>query len=142
MMAIVAGVNFVVDPGEIYLKKIIAGFKAKEFADKLFLSRNGIIQTGWNERLVKTTLAKSAVDFDCIVIGSSHILQMSSVRNTGRIRNSCKKLLNLGVSGGSLEDISVFSYLILENNRLPKTVFIAIDPWTLKFEMDSRYGAV
>ena len=110
-MLTIAGVNFVVDPGEIYLKKILADIKAKEFSDKLFLSERGVIQSGWNERLVKTTLAKSAGNFDCIVMGSSHVMQISEVRNTGNIKDNCNTLLNLGVSGGSLEDLSVFSYL-------------------------------
>lgn len=140
-MAIVASINFVVDPGEIYLQKIIAANNSKEFADKLFISENGIIQTGWNERLVKTALSRSAGDFDCVFLGSSHIMPISSVRNTGGINNQCNNLLNLGVSGGALEDISIFSYLILNNFKLPKRVFIAIDPWSLKFDMDSRYGA-
>jgi len=140
-MFLIAGINFIVDPGKIYLKKIIADLKSAEFSDKLFSSKNGIIQTGWNERLVKTTLAKKSGNFDCIILGSSHIMQISSIRNTGNINKQCKKLLNLGVSGGSIEDIAIFSYLIMNNIKLPKQVFIDIDPWTLKFGMDSRYGA-
>lgn len=140
-MLTIAGVNFVVDPGEIYLKKILADIKAKEFSDKLFLSERGVIQSGWNERLVKTTLAKSAGNFDCIVMGSSHVMQISEVRNTGNIKDNCNTLLNLGVSGGSLEDLSVFSYLVLNNLNVPRKVFLAVDPWTLKFGQDARYGA-
>jgi len=140
-MVIVASVNFIVDPGEIYLKKIIADLKSQEFSGKLFHSKNGVIQSGWNERLVKTALAKSAGDFDCIILGSSHIMQISIVRNTGNIKDNCSSLLNLGVSGGGIEDISIFSYLALNNLKLPRKVFIAIDPWTLKFGMDPRYGA-
>jgi len=134
-------INFTVDPGEIYLKKIIADKKAAEFSDELFNSQYGIIQSGWNERLIKTTLARRSGEFDCIIVGSSHIMQISSIRNTGKIKTQCSKLLNLGVSGGSIEDIAIFSYLILNNPTLPKRVFIDIDPWSLKFNMDSRHGA-
>jgi len=140
-MSIIASVNFVVDPGEIYLKKIISDKKAKEFADKLFLSEKGIIQTGWNERLVKTALAKSAYNFDCVILGSSHVMQISSIRNTGNIKDQCNNLLNLAVSGGGIEDIAIFSYLLLHNLKHPRHVFVDIAPWTLKFNMDSRYGA-
>jgi len=140
-MSCVALINIIIDPGEIYLKKIIGDIKSKEFSDKLYHSENGVIQTGWNERLIKTALAKTAGDFDCIILGSSHMLQISSVRNTGGIRDKCHNLLNLSVSGGGLEDIAIFSYLVLNNPNLPKRVFIGIDPWTIKFGMDSRYGA-
>ncbi|MBU0633185.1 hypothetical protein KKA17_11130 [bacterium] len=138
---IIATINFIVDPGEIYLNKILADSKTKTFAEKLFHSKNGIIQTGWNERLVKTTLVKDAKKFDCVVLGSSHIMGISLVNNTGNIALQCKSLLNLGVSGGSLEDIAIFSFIMLNDADLPKKVFIDIDPWTLKFNMDSRYGA-
>ncbi|MEH6450098.1 MAG: hypothetical protein V7765_15600 [Oleispira sp.] len=141
LMLIVASVNFIIDPGEIYLKKILADSKSKEFSSKLFLSENGIIQSGWNERLIKTTLAKSAGDFDCIILGSSHMMQISSVRNTGKINSNCDGLLNLGVSGGGLEDISIFSYFIINNLKLPKKIFIGVDPFTFNFKIDARYGA-
>ncbi|MFK5976303.1 MAG: hypothetical protein QM493_07340 [Sulfurovum sp.] len=141
IMIIIATINLVVDPGKIYFKNVIADNKSSDFLDKLINSKYGIIQNGWNERLIKTILAKSASRYDCVVLGSSHIMQLSRVRNTGNIQKQCKNLLNLGVSGGSIEDISIFSYLILNNIKLPNKVFIGIDPWTLKFNMDSRYGA-
>ncbi len=141
LMFVIGGINFIVDPGEIYLKKILADMQCAEFSKQLFASDYGIVQTGWNERLVKTTLAKEAGKFDCVILGSSHIMQVSGVRNTGKIKSQCKNILNLGVSGGSIEDISIFSYLILNNINLPKQIFIGIDPWTLKFGMDSRFGA-
>lgn len=143
LMLVIGGINFIVDPGEIYFKKILADdIKSTEFSNKLFNSKYGIVP-GRSERLLKTTLAKgsSNFNFDCIVLGSSRIMQISSIRNTGNIKNQCNSLLNLGVSGGSIEDISIFSYIILNNTKLPKKVFIGIDPWTLKFGMDARYGA-
>lgn len=140
-LLVVGTINIVVDPGEIYLNKILADFKAQKFSEKLFSSKNGIIDNDWNERVIKTTLARHSDNFDCVVLGSSHILQVSHIRNTGGIQEQCKNLLNLGVSGGSLEDLAIFSFLILNNQNLPQKVFIDITPWILKFGMDSRYGA-
>lgn len=140
-MLFIGTINFIIDPGEIYIKKILGDKQGNKFASKLFNSKYGIVQTGWNERLIKTRLAKKAGDFTCIILGSSHIMQISSVRNTGHIKTKCGNILNLGVSGGTLEDIAIFSYLILTNKQLPKQIFIGIDPWTLKFEVDSRFGA-
>jgi hypothetical protein len=140
LIFLVITINYFVDPGKIYYQKILADSKAKDYAQLLFNSSNGLIQTSWNERLIKTELTKSSALFDCIVIGSSHTMQISSFRNTGNINKQCKSLLNLSVSGGSIEDLAIFSYLVLNNSTFPSKVFIDIDPWTLKFKMDSRYG--
>lgn len=138
MMIFVGVVNFVVDPGYVYLKKYY-NTKTDEYVKKIFMSKQGLVSEGWNERVVKTAMAKYAGDFDCILLGSSHIMQVSSVRKTGDIQKVCTKLLNLGVSGGSFEDMAVFTNIILENKEKPKQVFLDIDPWTLKFGMDKRY---
>ena len=108
-------VNFVVDPGYIYLKKNFNN-NVDEYAKKLFTSEKGLIATGWNERVVKSAMAKYAGNFDCVILGSSHIIQISQVRHTGNIQQVCPKLLNLGVSGASLEDLIVFTDIIFEND--------------------------
>lgn len=141
LMLCIAMTNIIVDPGEIYLKKFFSEQKSKELTEKLLSSKKGVIQTGWNERLVKVALAKATGGFDCVVLGSSRVMQVSIIRNTGGIKDKCTSLINLGVSGGGIEDVSIFSYLVLKNLKRPKRVFIGIDPWTLKFNMDSRYGA-
>lgn len=140
LLLVTGATNFVVDPGKIYLNKILAERSSTKLADAILNSKNGIIQTGWNERLVKTSLAKKAYRADCVIIGSSHIMQISTIRN-GSIKDKCKNIINLGVSGGSLEDIAVFSYLILNNIFYPDTIFISIEPWVLKYGMDARWAA-
>jgi len=134
-------INIFVDIGNIYLRKIVTEPKVDEYIKTLLTSKNGLLREGWNERLIKTNLAKEAGHMECVILGSSHIMQISNIRNIGNIQKQCKSLLNLGVSGGSLEDIFVFSYFIFTNSKLPKKIFIDIDPWTLKFNMGSRYGA-
>ena len=140
ILFIMASTNFFIDPGEIYYKKITKEKSASELPNKLFSSKHGVIQEGWNERLVKTIIARKSGNFDCVILGSSHVMQISNITNTGNIKKSCNKLLNLGVSGGSLEDMAIFSYLIFNSDRLPKAVYLSIDPWTLKFGMDRRFG--
>lgn len=134
----VGGVNYVADPGYIYLKKYFSN-NSDAYAKALFSSKNGLIAAGWNERVIKSSMAKYAGNFDCVVFGSSHIRHISQVRNSGNIKQICPKLLNLGVSGGSLEDFFVFSDIVLTNYKMPKKIFIGIDPWTFKFKMDTRY---
>ncbi len=139
LLSIVSAINIIVDPGEIYLKKVLQESRSTEFVEKLVNSKYGLVQSGWNERLVKTALARRSGNYDCVVIGSSHVMQISATRH-GSISAQCGTLLNLGVSGGSLEDIAIFAYLITDSAYKPKKVFIGIDPWTIKFNMDSRWG--
>lgn len=137
-ISFVGGVNYVVDPGHIYFKKHFST-NPDLYAKTLISSKNGLVATGWNERVIKASMTKYAGDFDCVLFGSSHIMQISQVRNIGNIEQICPKLLNLGVSGGSLEDLFVFSDIVLTNQKMPKKIFIGIDPWTFKFNMDTRY---
>lgn len=141
ILTIVILTNIFVDPGKIYMKKYITEKKADEYIEELLQTQRGLVRDGWNERLIKTHLAKKAGNYQCIILGSSHIMQISTIREVGGIQKQCKSLLNLGVSGGTFEDLFVFSDLILKNNKLPEKIFIDIDPWTLKFNMDSRYGS-
>lgn len=137
-VVIIGIINFVVDPGNVYLKKYFQN-NANEYAETLLLSKNGLVADGWNERIVKAALAKYPREFDCIVFGSSHVMQISQIREVGNIQKICSSLLNLGVSGGALEDLTVFTSIILNNQYKPKKVFIGIDPWTFKFNMGERY---
>ena len=140
LVTIIVSINITVDPGLIYLKKIVTKQKSNEYITKLIHSDYGLSIDGWNERVVKTTFAKKAGSYECVILGSSEIMQISHIRKTGNIQKQCKSLLNLGVSGASLEDIFVFSNILLKNDELPKKVFINIDAWTLKFNMDSSYS--
>jgi len=130
--------NWLVDPGFIY-SKTESSISPDEYAKKLQVSKKGLISEGWNERAIKLSLAKFSGEYDCIVMGSSHIMQISGLRNTGNITTICPKLLNLGVSGGSLEDLFVFSDVILNNKNKPKKIFIDISPWLFKYNMDERW---
>ena len=134
-LLIIGCFNYVVDPNGVYSNRN----NYEIFPEKLFSSKHGLVLTG-NDRNFKFALAQSDLsDFGCVVLGSSHVMSISSVRNTGGIRSKCGRLLNLGVSGGSIEDVAIFSYGIIHNKNKPKSVLIGVDPWTLKFGMDSRY---
>lgn len=131
-------INYFVDPGYIYFKKN-SGVSPDKFAKELLVDKTALVADGWNERILKKSLAKHSGEYDCIIIGSSHIMQISKVRDSGNIGKICPKLLNLGVSGGSFEDLFVFSNLIFKNSKKPEKVFIDITPWFFKFNMDNRY---
>lgn len=131
-------VNFYVDPGNIYYREMKIRQKEVDLVATFKRSDMGIYYNG-NERFLKTVLAKNSSSVDCFAIGSSRIMQFSSIRSLN-IRKQCKHLLNLAVSGASFEDIFIFLDIIqnLKLDSHPK-IIIGIDPWTLKFSMDVRY---
>ena len=125
-------INTVVDPGNIYFRNL----KPKlydTYIEELISSEYGLRQIGWNERQTKVALAKKAGQYDCVFIGSSRVANISSHRYPKIFSSHCESLINLSVSGGSLEDMIIFSDIIKSNKQYPKTIFVGIDPWLPKF---------
>jgi hypothetical protein len=144
VLCLIASINFTVDPGEIYLKKILSAKYVNDYTDKLTSAKTAIRAFG-NERIVKMSLASKAIGYDCVILGSSHVMSLSVITSPSSLKNMCSTAMNLGVSGGSFEDLLIFSHRILQKRlfepELPgKIVLIGIDPWLFKWGMDSRYG--
>lgn len=131
------------DPANIYHAHAgdDANNSATAFAAKLLRSKNGLLwpNDSWNERDVKSTLAQSDVNVDCVVIGSSHAMQIGSFRKNASLTRSCVSILNLGVSGGTLEDYLAMSLMLLNRKQKPKSIIFCVDPWALDFRRDSRW---
>ena len=90
---------------------------AKEIAQSVAIYSSNI-----NERIfVKNRIFYERGDPEAIVIGSSRIMQASG-KGTGL------DLLNLSVSGASLEDL-VAIWQLSSNKFNPKYVFLGADPW-------------
>lgn len=138
ILSLIVNINFFVDPGKIYFKKILSEQKVKNFAEAIFKSSNGIYIDDINIRMLKMSLINNSDSFHCILFGSSRVQQISTIRQ-GSIASQCKSLLNLGVSGAILNDIVIFSHEVLTLNYKPK-IFIGIDPWMLKLGGDPRWG--
>ncbi len=142
-VAIVVLTNFIVDPKNIYPNFFPQNYKmAKaEYIAKLLNSEYGMPAPGmWSERSVKKSLAQHPIKYDCAIIGSSHIMQISSFRKNKSLVSICPSMKNLGVSGGTLEDYLSMSNIIIKNSEnLPRTIVFGIDPWALNFAKDSRW---
>ena len=142
---LIALTNFIIDPGKVYSKYSFYENKdmAEEYVKKLTSSKYGlsIPKNTLNERNLKKTLAKYPIDYDCAIIGSSHVMQVSTVRKHNSLQDLCSNMKNLGVSGGSLEDYLALTNIILNNKKhLPKTIVFGIDPWSLKLNQDIRWS--
>jgi hypothetical protein len=142
---VVVIINYTVNPGNIYPPLLISDShnkpSPKDIVEQLVQSDHGIIVKNdtWNERDLKHALALRPTTAQCAVIGSSHIMQISSVRKERLLSDNCPSLINLGVSGASLEDYLALSETILRNEKPPKVIVFGIDPWSLNFNRDPRW---
>ncbi len=137
--------NFIIDPGNIYPKYFSQENKVtpEVYVNKLIQSKYGLLmpKNTWNERDIIKALAEYPLKYDCAIIGSSHVMEISSNRKNKSLTSICSSLKNLGVSGGSLEDYLAISNIVFKNKEfLPKTVVFGIDPWSLNFERDKRWS--
>lgn len=130
----VATLNWTVDPAGLFS----TGSFGQQFASQLVSSENGLFTPdSIDEREFKSVLASKRSSADCMVIGSSHVMQIGSVRSN-RSFPECQHILNLGVSGASIEDHIVLAWLALKDNR-PAKLILEVAPWTLAFGKDVRW---
>ena len=145
LLTITALTNFIIDPAQIY-PKLFSNNKSilNSFSKELSLSKYGILNecNNLNERDRKKALAMFSEGADCAIIGSSHVMQISSYKEDKALTTYCNSIINLGVSGGTLEDYFAFSNMLLENKHNINTIVFGIDPWSLKFNSDSRWNKI
>lgn len=136
---VAAGINYYVDPAGVF-RKDPAG--PEQYAETLLAADIGL---WWPEgspedRQIKKALAKYAARFDCALIGSSHVMALSSRNHPPALEGICRDTLNLGVSGASLEDHLALAYMVQRNGG-PRRMILAVAPWTLSFGKDQRWSA-
>lgn len=130
----VAILNWKIDPAGLFS----AGSFGQRFANQLVSSANGLTTPeSIDEREFKSVLASKRSSADCMIIGSSHVLQVGSVRRH-RSFPECRNILNLGVSGASIEDHIALAWLALKDNR-PATLILEVPPWNFAFGKDVRW---
>lgn len=134
LLATVATLNWAVDPAGIFRP---ASFGQK-YARELVGSTHGLVAPdGVDEREFKVALAKYVAADDCVVIGSSHVMQIGSARRH-RAFPQCRRVLNLGVSGAAIEDHITLTWLALAQRR-PSRLILGVDPWTFAYGKDERW---
>ena len=145
LIFVVAFINYKMDPAKIYHKYFkstnLEEMSITEFTKKLVQSDNGIIIKNdiWNDRDIVHALADYQTNAECAVFGSSQVMQISSFRPEKSLLTTCSSLINLGLNGATIEDYIALSKKILLNKKPPKTIVIAIHPWSLNFNRDSRW---
>jgi len=97
-------------------------FAKEELMAKELASHGVIYSSNINERIfVKNRIKYENVEPEAIVIGSSRIMQASS-------KGTDLELLNLSVSGASLEDL-IAIWELSSSKFNPPYVFLGADPW-------------
>ena len=101
------------------------------------LSKNIAVEsTEMDERLfIKQRIIYESYKPEILIIGSSRIMQISN-------QISRNKILNLGVSGASIEDHITLTEMSLEKFD-PETIIIGLDPWLFnKFNYQVRWKSL
>jgi hypothetical protein len=129
--------NFLIDPGAIYHRQ--KNFSVVDFSKMLLHSHYGLWwpEGSFNEREIKKELILHS-NSDCVVIGSSHVMQIGNQNNNLILHRLCKSIMNLGVSGASIEDHFIYAFLATQNKHIKK-IILGIDPWTFAYNKDMRY---
>ena len=134
LIASTATLNWTLDPAGLFRKTSFG----QQYAKALVASKNGLVfPDSLDEREIKLELAKRAALYDCVVIGSSHVMQIGSARKH-RSFPACKNILNLGVGGAGIEDHVILAYSVLSTGN-PRILILGIDPWTFAFRKDERW---
>lgn len=134
LLAPVAALNWTVDPAGIFRKTNFG----HQYSQALMNSKHGLVYPdSIDDRTIKEPMAEFSSLHECVVIGSSHVLQVSSARKR-RSFPRCRSLLNLGVSGAGIEDHVVLTWLAISSGK-PRVMIFGIDPWTFAFGKDGRW---
>lgn len=139
-LSVVIIINFSIDPAGIY-PSLSEKISPSDLVKQLVKSDHGVLIANdtWNERDIKKELALLPTKARCTIIGSSHAGQISSFGQTRSLSKTCTSLINLGVSGASLEDFLALSEITLQNKQSSKTIVFVIDPWSLNPNRDTRW---
>lgn len=128
LMGSAVALNWTIDPAGIFRRDPVA----RQYAAELVKSEHGLVfPHALDDREVKAELAKKSGQYDCVIIGSSRVLQLGLTRKH-RSFPRCRSILNLGVSGAGIEDHIAISWLALSAGR-PRKLILGVDPWTFAF---------
>ncbi len=131
VLTAVSLVSYTQDPDNVYhLPNNQKNGYEKKYATELLSSDFGLLLDGsLNYRDIKTEVAKLSNNVDCVVMGSSPSLQVSSFNSQRSFSNECGSIINLSAPGTSIEDYYAFSWLLLQNQDYPKKIIFTLPEW-------------
>jgi hypothetical protein len=130
LLVAAASINYFADPSHIFRPDLNT---AKQYVVALRQSKHGLWwPSDVDDRAIKLELTKYSGDVECVVVGSSHVMEIGSMRPTRSLIDTCSSILNLAVGGASIEDHFTLVYLALTHGH-PRKIVLDIDPWTFAF---------
>ena len=127
--------NLLIDPRGLYgnsLDKFSNSSYSDHLGDRLNSGSNAetINEFAYDARRFKYNkiFFERRQEFDCIVFGSSHVNQFSSLPPLKALDYSCNSILNLSFPGTSIEDYLASSYLLLQNKLPGQKLFFSVAP--------------
>ena len=132
-------INYFIDPNQIYNFRETSS-EAKSFVKKM-INSSELTADHHNiaEIEIKKNLAYISKDKNCAILGSSHITQIGSDVISASFKKLCPTLINLAVAGSSIEDIFIFSEILMNKSLPPKSIIIEITPWTFNYGRSSGW---
>lgn len=139
ILSAVSGINYLVDPMKVYSKSNISDVYLDSFSKSIINSKSGVLLEGIGERAMKMALSTQAGGYECVVMGTSNVVQISEIMKPSIIPQCNGSLLNLAVSICTMEDILIYSYMILNNSIKPKKVYIGVVEWFFLLDKYNNY---
>ena len=133
-------VGYFGDGGKLFWKAQRQQLHLAEYSRHIVKNEIGMPRYA-NERHLKRAISRHCQEFDTVVIGSSRVLHLSSLRSD-HVRLKFGSVLNLGVSGGTLEDLCASVNHLSENKFWEgggKNVIFGLDPWMVWWNRDDRF---
>lgn len=122
VMAIVVGVNALVDPGNVLGK----GEAERRLAGDLLAGRRVRVARHYDEMLLQRRYAEGLPRaVDVLVLGSSRAMPVSQEAFPGR------RVWNGSVSSAAIEDYIAVAQVFEDRGLRPRAVLIGLDPWIL-----------
>ena len=141
LLTAIISLNYFVDPGAIYYRS--GGNFPDMYAKSLLESDNGLL---WSSNIISDRelalgLSSHVESADCVVIGSSSVMQIGTYGEPRSLDGTCNTILNLAVSGGGIADHLILTYLAIKNGP-PKKIILGVDAWILANKSESMGSSV
>ena len=121
---VVVGVNYIVDPANIYHGGIINTMVEYLNDDKIVMISANFDEGAFQEKRIDTMAWKP----ETVIIGSSHVMY---------IPFKYEHTYNAGMSGAYLGDYYSIIGLLERFDKMPKRVIIGVDPWAFMRGVDN-----
>lgn len=133
IVMIVAAINVIVDPANIY----VMGYE-EEMADLLLAGKNVAAMTNYDERILQEKIIqREKICPKTIILGSSRVMIISDESvNMENYRNH-------GMSGAGIWDYIGILGIYESNGKMPEQIIMGLDPWILNENNgDARYQSL